>query len=209
MYARSTTFRGEPSAIDAGIAYTRDKVLPAVRQMDGCIGLSMLVDRHTGGCITTTAWEDAEAMHHSAEAIRSIREKAVASVHGVASETEVVEWEVGVVHRMQTAPEHAACRVIHTKGPLGKADRVIEGFRESIVPRIHLLAGFCSVSLLVNRDTGRCAIATVYADRQTMHYSKGQGQAMREEFTERMGMHTTEVAEFDVALSHLRVPETV
>src|SRR3954462_6106960 len=115
MYARSTTLRGEPSAIDAGIAYPRDKVLPAVRQMDGCIGLSMLVDRHTGRCITTTAWEDAEAMHHSAEAIRSIRDRAAAAVHGIASETEVAEWEVGVVHRMHNAPEHAACRVISTK----------------------------------------------------------------------------------------------
>jgi hypothetical protein len=49
----------------------------------------------------------------------------------------------------------------------------------------------------------------VYEDRHAMHYSKGQAQAMREEFTEHMGMHITEVAEFDVVLAHLRVPETV
>jgi heme-degrading monooxygenase HmoA len=209
MYARSTTFRGDSNAIDDGIAYTRDKVWPAVQQMDGCIGLSMLVDRHTGRCIVTTSWEDAEAMHHSAEAIKSIREKAVASVHGVESETEVVEWEVGILHRVHNAPERAAGRVIWTKAPIGQADRIIEGFRQGVVNRLAGLAGFCSVSLLVNRDTGRCAIATVYEDRHAMHYSKGQAQAMREEFTERMGMHVTEVEEFDVVLSHLRVPETV
>ena len=209
MYARSTTFRGDPAAIDDGIAYTRDKVLPAVQQMDGCVGLSMLVDRCTGRCIVTTSWDDAAAMHRSAEAIRSIRDKAVATVHGVASETEVVEWEVGVLHRAHPAPEGAAARVIWTQGAIGASDRTIEGFRAYILPRIGELAGFCSVSLLINRDTGRCAIATVYEDRHAMHYSKGQGQAMREEFTEHMGMHVTEVAEFDVALSHLRVPETV
>jgi quinol monooxygenase YgiN len=209
MYARSTTFRGEPSAIDAGIAYTRDKVLPAVQQMDGCIGLSMLVDRHTGQCIVTTSWEDVEAMHHSAEAVRAIRSQAVASVHGVESETEVVEWEVGVLHRVRPAPERAACRLIRTRAPLGRADRIIDGFRTSIVSRVSELAGFCSVSLMINRDLGRCAIATVYEDRQTMNRAKGQAQAMREEFTEHMGMHVTEVAEFDVVLAHLRVPETV
>ena len=209
MYARSTTFRGDPSAIDDGIAYTRDKVLPAVQQMDGCVGLSMLVDRSTGRCIVTTSWDDAAAMHHSAEAVRPIRDRAVRSVHGVESETEVVEWEVGVLHRVRLAPEHAVGRVIFTRSPLGRADRIIDGFGASIVPRIHLLAGFCSVSLLVNRDTGRCAVATVYEDRHAMHYSKGQAQAMREEFTEHMGMHVTEVAEFDVVLAHLRVPETV
>ena len=209
MYARSTTFRGDPNAIDDGIAYTRDKVLPAVQQMDGCVGLSMLADRSTGRCIVTTSWDDAEAMHRSAEAVRPIRDMAVRSVHGVESETEVVEWEVGVVHRVCEAPETAAARVIWTKGPVGAADRIIDGFRASIVPRIGDLAGFCSVSLLVNRQTGRCAIATVYEDRQTMNRAKGQAQAMRQAFTEHMGMHITEVAEFDVVLAHLRVPETV
>jgi heme-degrading monooxygenase HmoA len=209
MYARSTTFRGEPDAIDDGIAYTRDTVLPTVQQMDGCIGLSMLVDRHTGRCIVTTSWEDAEAMRDSAEAIGSLRETTIRTVHGVESETEVAEWEVGVLHRVREAPDRAACRVIQTKGPLGETDRIIDGFRANIVPRIGDLSGFCSVSLLVNRETGRCAITTVYEDRQTMNRAKGQAQAMREEFTEHMGMHITEVAEFDVVLAHLRVPETV
>src|SRR5688572_19979150 len=209
MYARSTTFRGDPAAIDAGIDYTRDKVLPAVQQLDGCIGLSMLVDRHTGWCIVTTAWDDAEAMRRSADAVRPIRAMAVLIVHGVEGETEVMEWEVGAVHRVREVPGHGACRVIQTKGPLGATDRIIDGFREHILPRIDDLAGFCSVSLLANRDTGRCAIAAVYEDRQTMNRAKGQAQAMREEFTRGMGMQITEVAEFDVALAHLRVPETV
>jgi heme-degrading monooxygenase HmoA len=209
MYARSTIFRGDPNAIDDGIAYTRDKVLPAVQQMDGCIGLSMLVDRHTGRCIVTTSWDDAEAMHHSAEAVRPIRAMAVRSVHGIDSETQVNEWQIGVLHRVRPAPEHAACRVIWTKAPIGPADRIIDGFARTIVPRLGELPGFCSVSLLVNQQTGRYTIATVYEDRQTMNRAKGQAQAMREEFTEHMGVHVTEIAEFDVVLSHLRVPETV
>jgi hypothetical protein len=208
-YARSTIFRGDPDAIDDGIAYTRDTVLPAVQQLDGGLGLSMLVDRHTGRCMVTTSWDDADAMHRSAEAIGLMRDTAVETVHGLAGDTEVVEWEVGVLHRVHEAPERAACRVILTKGPLGETDRIVDGFRTNIVPRIGGLSGFCSVSLLVNRENGRCAIATVYEDRQTMNRAKGQAQAMREEFTTHMGMHITEVAEFDVALAHLRIPETV
>src|SRR4051794_28176699 len=209
MYARSTTFRGDPSAIDDGIAYTRDKVLPAVQQMDGCVGLSMLVDRRTGRCITTTAWEDAEAMHNSAEAIRSIREKAVAAVHGVMSETEVAEWEVGVVHRLHPAPEGAAARVIWTQGAIGASDRIIEGFRAYILPRVAELPGFCSIALLLVPSAGRAAIAAVSTDGRRRHCRKGQGQPIRREFTERMGRHTTDVEELAVALPPLRAPEPV
>jgi quinol monooxygenase YgiN len=209
MYARSTTFRGDPRAIGAGIAYVQDEVLPAVLQMEGCVGLSMLVDRHTGRCIVTTSWDDADAMHRSAEAMDLIRQTAIERVGGLEGQTEVVEWEVGILHRVREAGAHAAARVIFTRGPLGATDRIIDGFRANIVPRIHDLAGFCSISLFANRDTGRCAITSVYEDRQTMNRAKGQAQAMREEFTTHMGMHVTEVAEFDVALAHLRVPETV
>jgi quinol monooxygenase YgiN len=209
MYARSTTFRGDPAALDEGIAYTRDKVLPAVQQMDGCLGLSTLVDRGTGRCVVTSSWDDAAAMHHSAEAVRGIRETAISTVRGVESETEVVEWEIGVLHRVRTVPEGAAARVISTRAPVGEADRSIDAFGSIIVPRVGDLAGFCSISFFVNRENGRCSIATVYEDRQARHYAKGQAQAMREEFTQHMGMHITDVAEYDVALSHLRVAETV
>jgi hypothetical protein len=148
-------------------------------------------------------------MHRSAEAIDSILGTAVGTVSGPERDTEVVEWEIGVLHRVREAPDGAAGRVIYTKGPLGETDRIIDGFRVNILPRIHHLAGFCSISLLVHRETGRCAITTVYEDRQTMNRAKGQALAMREEFTQHLGMHVTEVAEFDIPLAHLRVPETV
>ena len=67
MYARSTTVRGNPKAMDDGIAYVRDTVMPTVQQMDGCIGLSMLADRDSGRCIVTTSWADADAMNAQRE----------------------------------------------------------------------------------------------------------------------------------------------
>jgi quinol monooxygenase YgiN len=209
MHARSTTFRGDPRALDAGIAHVRDDALPAVLRLEGCVGLSMLVDRLSGRCIVTSSWEDAEAMQRSAEAIGGIRDTLARTLEGAVDEAEVAEWEVGVLHRVLGTPAHAAARVIHTKGPLGASDRIIYGFRTNIVPRIDDLAGFCSVSLFVNRENGRCVITSVYEDRQTMNRAKGQAQAMREEFTLHMGMHITDVAEFEVVLAQLRVPETV
>ena len=205
MYARSTTFRGDPAALDDAIAYVRDKALPAVRQMDGCLGLSLLVDRHTGRCIATTSWTDADAMHRSTDQMGSIRDTALQAANG--TDAEIEEWSIDVLHRRHFAPDGAATRVIRTRGPAGPLDRVVEGFRTIVVPRAEQLPGFCSTSLLVNHDEGRCAIATTYEDRQTMSRAKGQAVALREEFADRMGMHVVDVAEYDLVVASLRVPE--
>ena len=75
MYARSTTVHGNPQSLDDAIAYLRDEVMPAVQQMDGCIGMSMMCDRDTGRCIATTAWESEEAMHNSEGGLHDMRRR--------------------------------------------------------------------------------------------------------------------------------------
>ncbi len=42
-----------------------------------------------------------------------------------------------------------------------------------------------------------------------MSRAKGQAQAIRQEFIEHEGMRVIEVAEFDLVLTRLRVPEVV
>ena len=66
MYARSTTFKDRPEAIDDAITLVRDEVMPAVQEMEGCVGLSMLVDRTSGSCIITTAWASLPDLESSA-----------------------------------------------------------------------------------------------------------------------------------------------
>ena len=66
---------GNPEALDSGIAYVRDDVMPAILQMDGCIGLSMLVDRASGQCIVTSSWDSEEAMQASDLNLRPMREQ--------------------------------------------------------------------------------------------------------------------------------------
>ena len=114
MYARTNTVRTDPRTIDEGIANVRDEVMPLVQGMDGCIGLSMLVDRDSGRCIVTTAWRTEEAMHASEAGIRASRERA-AQIFG--EMPTVAEWEIAVMHRMHETGDGARTLLAHLRVP--------------------------------------------------------------------------------------------
>ena len=206
MYARSTTMRGDPQKIDEAVAYVRDEVMPTVQGMSGCVGLSMLCDRESGRCIITSAWADETAMHATEGAVHPMRER-MAEMYG--GQAEVNEWEIAILHRLHEAPDGACTRVTWTRGDPANMDRMIDTVRMALLPRLEDLEGFCSVSVMVNRDNGMCALAATYMNREAMHATREAVSKMRDEFTQQLDMDVMDMAEFDLALAHLRVPETV
>jgi quinol monooxygenase YgiN len=206
MYARSTDIRGNPQKLDDGIRYVADKVMPAVMQMDGCVGLSMLCDRSSGHCIVTTSWDDHEALRRSEEGVRGIRDKTAEILGG---EPVVEEWEIALLHRAQESPEGACCRVNWADGDPGSSDLMVTTFRTQLLPSLEETAGFCSVSVLIDRTTGRSATAVVYAGRAAMEEGTDRGIVLRRELARQTGRRVSQIADFDVVLAHLRVPETV
>jgi hypothetical protein len=205
MYARSATMR-DVRNMDDGIAYVRDTVMPALQEMSGCVGLSMMCDRPGARCIVTAAWADETAMHASAASGQEMRSRAGEIFGG---ETEVAEWEIALLHRRTEAPEGACTRVTWTRGDPAATDRTVDAVRTGVLPRLDELPGFCSISMLTDRRTGRGALAATYASRADMEASAETVRGMREQITRELGMEVTDIAEFDLVLAHLRVPETV
>jgi heme-degrading monooxygenase HmoA len=191
--------------MDAGIDFVRDELMPAVRGMDGCVGLSLLADRDSGMCIVTTSWRDREAMQASAEGVRSMRDRAVQVFGG---EYGVQEWEVSAMHRRHEAHHGACARVTWIRGEPDGMERAIDAFRMSLMPRLDDLAGFCSVSLMTHPAEGMAVSAVTYDSREDMVENRESARALRDEFVTRMGLAVTDVREFDLVLAHLRVPET-
>jgi len=206
VHARSTTIRAQTSNIDAGIAHIRDEVMPALSDIDGFIGLSLLVDRDSGRCIATSSWQSEEAMRDSAGQVTSVRNRA-AEIFGGSSD--VAEWEIAVLHRAHMAPEGARTRVTWTDLQGADPDRAIDTFKMSALPRLEELAGFCSASLLVDRASGLGCSAVSYDSRAALDASRDPGSVIRESVMAQTGIRMTEVAEFELAIAHLRVPEMV
>jgi heme-degrading monooxygenase HmoA len=206
MYARSTTFHGDPGSVEDGIDYVRDEVLPAVQKMDGCVGLSMLADRDDGRCIVTTAWADELAMRSSAEGVRTLRDRAVQIFGG---QPDVQEWDIAFLHRAYETRDGACARVVWSRTVPDLVERTVDAYRMSLLPRFEEMPGFVSISLMVSRAEGRAVSATVYESLESLDETRELSANMRDDFAMSMGVAITEVAEMELVLAHLRVPETV
>lgn len=204
MYARSTTVQAHPESIDTGIAYIRDEVQPALLATDGCIGLSLIVDRESGRCIATSAWETAEAMHRSEANVRSLRDHA-AELLG--NRAQVDEWEITHLHRHRASGEGACVRAVWMRFTPEQLDHALDLYRMVLLPEMEKLDGFCSASLMIDRAGGIACSSTTYESRESMTASRASAEELRRRAISETGVQFVEVCEFDLVLAHLRVPE--
>jgi quinol monooxygenase YgiN len=206
MHARSTTISADPAAMDDGIAYVRDEVMPRMRAMDGCVGLSMLADRTSGSCLVTTSWADEAALRASEDAVRALAERTVQTLGGT---PELQEWEIAAMHRVHEPHPATACRVTWLRSDPGSVDRAVDAVRLSLMPKLDDLPGFCSISVMVRREDGLTVAAVSYDTADDLAAAAEGAREFREEFAPTMGIEALETAEFEVAIAHLRVPETL
>jgi hypothetical protein len=133
-----------------------------------------------------------------------MREQAAGVLGG---EFDVQEWEIAVLHRAHQAPEGAWCRVTWSRGDTARMEEMTETFRTGIVPRLDDIPGFCSVSLMGDRQTGMNVLTATYDDRSSLDGSAEMVRGMRDRFNQEAGSETIEMAVMELALHHLRVPE--
>ena len=204
MYARSTTIQAQPTSIDAGITHMRDKVMPALEAIDGCVGMSLLVDRTSGRCIATSSWESEEAMRASAESLRPIRDQAAELFGGGA---QIEEWEIAAMHREHRAGEGACVRATWVKVDPDQLDGGIEFYKATLLPALEDLEGFCSASLLVDRASGRGVAVATFDNAEAIEQNKDQLDSIKATGSREANAEVLDQCDFELALAHLRVPE--
>ncbi|MBV9353862.1 MAG: hypothetical protein JOZ23_20390 [Mycobacterium sp.] len=210
MYARSTTIQAQPARIDAGIAHIRDEVMPALQQMNGCIGLSLLVDRESRRCIATSSWECERAMHASGEQVLPLQQRA-AEVFG--GSPAVDRWEIAVLHRDHRSHDGAYVRATWVRVGPDQIDKSIEFYtdfyKSSVLADLENLDGFCSASLMVDRASRRAVSCATFDSIAAMDRNREQATALQTARTREVGAHELDECEFELAIAHLRVPELV
>jgi heme-degrading monooxygenase HmoA len=207
VYARSTTIQAQPLSVDIGIAHVRDVVMPALREIDGFVGVSLLVDRQSGKCIATSAWESVQAMRASAERVAPIRDRAALMFDG---SSRVEEWELALLHRDHRSREGACVRATWIKVVPDQLSRSLDFYKTSLLPELETLDGFCSASLMVDHPASRRAVScSTFDSMDAMARTRDLATELRSRRVRDLGTEVVDVAEFELAIAQLRVPELV
>lgn len=206
MYARSSTFRGRPESVDAGIEFVRREVLPTVLVMDGCVGLSMLANRETGRCITSSAWHTLSARSDSEAQVRGLRTRI--GDH-LGARPEVDRWEIALLHRDHWSQDGARVRATWVQVEPGDVEQAVDFTRNTTLPTLGRLPGFGSASVMINRGTGRAVIAVSFDSAAAEESSRDTARDLREQFVRDTHGTIRDVEQFDLVLAHLHAPELV
>jgi heme-degrading monooxygenase HmoA len=178
--------------------------MPALQDMDGCIGVSLLVDRQSGRCIATSAWETEEAMRASGEQVTPIRDRAAEMFGGTAN---MDQWEIAALHRDHRSADGAGVLATWVNVPPDQVDQGIEYYKSSVLPQLADLDGFCSASLLVDRASGRAVSSTTFDSLDAMERNRDRITAIKATSMPEAGAEELDECAFELALAHLRVPE--
>ena len=183
----------------------RDDLMPELENIDGYVGISLLVDRDSGRCIITAAYESEDAMHAAADKAKQLRSQAAERFGGDVQKIE--EWEIGCLHRDHQSADGACVRATWVKADPALADQNIEFFKTSVLPDLENLDGFCSASLLIDRSTGVGVSSITFDSRESMERNREQATALKAAKIREVGVEELDECEFELALAHLRVPE--
>lgn len=102
-YARTIQFSADPGQVDAGVAYLRSTVLPALKAAGGFRALICAANRESGMGVVSTIWETEDDRDASNAAMGDLRQESLnrfgaGNVAVEAYESAYVDIEVPVTH---------------------------------------------------------------------------------------------------------------
>jgi heme-degrading monooxygenase HmoA len=94
---------------------------------------------------------------------------------------------------------YARSNTVH--GDPAGVDAGIANVRDEVMPMVEALDGCIGLSMLADRETGRCIVTTAWRTEEAMHASEEAVRASRARAGQIFG-GTPEVAEWEIALMH-------
>jgi heme-degrading monooxygenase HmoA len=88
------------------------------------------------------------------------------------------------------------------RGNPTKLDAGIVYVRNEVLPTIGQQEGCTGLSMLTDRDSGRCIVATAWADEHAMRATAEEARALRHRLVHTLGGEHADVQEWEIAVLH-------
>ncbi|MFF7437584.1 antibiotic biosynthesis monooxygenase [Streptomyces sp. NPDC008122] len=198
MYVRSIYATGDPAELDGVAEALRTEGRELLSAQPGFRGMGLFVDRELGKLLVGSWWDDEASRQASNELLGKRRDELLAPF---ARTVTVDNWEAAVARRAQELGPGGGFRLVRMNVEPADIDLLVNTFRDTSLPKIQQIPGLDGISLLVDRDRGRAAVAALYGDRNALVASRGAVAAVRGEATTKARATTTSLEEFDVVLA--------
>lgn len=207
MYLRVTAFRSDPAKLDAGVAFLRDKIIPAMKKVPGFVGATCVVNREKGEGAASTLWESLEAMNNAEQIGQQSRSQ---SSEGTGME--VIDVDRFEVTTLEMAPDGARLprytRTITAYGDPKRADQAAKVVRDEILPKLKTQPGFSAYAAGINRMTGRGFTISSWATPEQREKSRAAVASVRERVIETSSLYGEQVDLGETVLVDFKVPAT-
>ena len=201
VFVRVTRFDSAPDRIDAAIESFQRSGMTNLPDLEGFLGGAVLVDRGAGNGHVVTYWENAESMQASEDTANALRSQAAQQLDGVKI-GEIDRFEILVEERIAPPRAGTFVRVNEVHGSPSKVDEVAAMVRERAARKD--LAGFRSVIMGANRDTGRMIISTSWETAADRDASDQPLQELREKGSAVAGAPTVNVSLYEAAFIEVK-----
>jgi hypothetical protein len=84
MQARVSTIEGDAGKIDDAVKIINEKVLPALKDLEGFTAANFMADRSAGKLVVVAFYQDEAALERSAEAVKPMRTEVAEAMNGKA-----------------------------------------------------------------------------------------------------------------------------
>ncbi len=202
MYLRATRVQSPPDAIEKGIAYFKEKVVPAAKAAPGNAGAVLLVDRKTGSAVGLTLWETAQALSASEQLGITTRTQSAAAMGG--SIVNVERFEQVIQDRAQPPKAGVFVRLNTVAGTPERIDNAIRFMEKQALPVLRTQKGYRALLMNVDRMTGRSTVATVWDTRADLEASEAKVGGLRRDAADAAGAADVKVEIFEAAFAEVK-----
>jgi heme-degrading monooxygenase HmoA len=175
MFVRVVTSTGAKD-IDAGLKFVKDTVAPLLRQQNGWKGTTASANRSSGEFSVLTQWESKADLEASESALQKVRGEA-AEILGGTMTVDVYEQVVFDVVK----PPHVGARLLirPISMDVSSIDENIEFFKSTVLPQLRQGDGYLALRNLINRETGRGAVGSLWETDEALEAAAAAAEARR------------------------------